>query len=166
VWRGSALEGLATRHPLTYSFIPNLVWLPEQVATLTDRPGSFAQTFLQALSLKIYRGVVLPHPLRMIVTAAWARLPKPRNVLPEQALPDVSQLSFFEPSGKFIERRKQTLRMVIHALDARTNAGRPKGKVISGRYTSGLRRLDLSAAKKLRSRLRGYARAVQASDPV
>ena len=50
VWREIAGDQLASRNPLTYSFVPNLVWLPAQVAGLTDREGSFAQQFLQALS--------------------------------------------------------------------------------------------------------------------
>ena len=32
---------LTSRDPWTYSFVPNLVWLPAQVSKLTDREGSF-----------------------------------------------------------------------------------------------------------------------------
>lgn len=35
VWRKLTNNGSASQHPLTYSFIPNLVWLPTQVAKLT-----------------------------------------------------------------------------------------------------------------------------------
>jgi hypothetical protein len=57
VWReiSDNIGKLSSRDPITNSFIPNLVWLPKQVAKLTDREGSFAQTYLQALSVKIYR---------------------------------------------------------------------------------------------------------------
>jgi hypothetical protein len=48
----------APRNALTYSFLPNLVWLPSQLAKLSDREGSFVQT-LAAVSRRIYRGVKL-----------------------------------------------------------------------------------------------------------
>jgi hypothetical protein len=162
VWRGSARHGLATRHPLTYSFVPNLVWLPEQVANLTDRPGSFAQTFLQALSLKIYGDILVPRSLRMIVKAAWERLPRPHTLPPRQALPDVNGLNFFQPTARFIERRKDTLLTIIHALDARVSGSEPRSKIVSSRYTVGLRRMPVRTAKELRCGLVDYARAVRA----
>lgn len=43
VWRTPNTGILASQNPATYSFVPNLVWLPKQVAKLTDREGSFAQ---------------------------------------------------------------------------------------------------------------------------
>src|SRR5207248_16566 len=39
VWRMLRSGEYASRNPLTYSFVPNLVWLPGQVAALTDREG-------------------------------------------------------------------------------------------------------------------------------
>jgi len=59
IWRTLNVQGrkktriLAAQNPLTYSFIPNLVWLPRQVAKLTDREGSFTQLYLQAVAYKI-----------------------------------------------------------------------------------------------------------------
>jgi hypothetical protein len=44
VWRKLTDNSSASQHPLTYSFVPNLVWLPAQVAKLSDREGSFVQT--------------------------------------------------------------------------------------------------------------------------
>ena len=49
-WRKIKIDGrsqFSTTHPQTYSFIPNLVWLPAQVAKLTDHEGSYAQLLLQ-----------------------------------------------------------------------------------------------------------------------
>ena len=79
VWRVIEGDVLASRDPLTYSFIPNLVWLPTQVAKLTDREGSFAQAYLQAISRKIYEPFPLSSPLRTLVEPIWARLPAPQG---------------------------------------------------------------------------------------
>jgi hypothetical protein len=37
VWRRLTIDGYASQHSLTNSFIPNLVWLPAQVSKLSDR---------------------------------------------------------------------------------------------------------------------------------
>ena len=58
---------LSSRDLDTYSFVPNLVWLPTQVAKLTDREGSFAQAYLQALSSKIYNRLQVPHQFSSLV---------------------------------------------------------------------------------------------------
>jgi hypothetical protein len=50
VWRELVPSGHASRVRETYSFVPNLVWLASQVSKLSDREGSFVQTYLQALS--------------------------------------------------------------------------------------------------------------------
>ena len=59
LWRELSIGGLASRHPLTYSFVPNLVWLPSEVAALTDREASFVQSYTQAISIKVYRHLPL-----------------------------------------------------------------------------------------------------------
>ena len=55
LWRELSAGGLASRHPLTYSFVPNVVWLPSEVAKLTDREASFVQSFTQALAQDLSR---------------------------------------------------------------------------------------------------------------
>jgi hypothetical protein len=47
----------ASEDPYLNSFIPNLTWLPRQISKFTDREGSFAQKYLQALSYAIYHDV-------------------------------------------------------------------------------------------------------------
>ena len=59
IWR-SMTQGpwkahLASRDPYTNTFAANLLWLPAQVSKLTDRQGSFVQSFIQAISVKLYR---------------------------------------------------------------------------------------------------------------
>lgn len=81
VWRETAnRHSLASRDPLLNSFIPNLVWLPRQLSKLTDREGSFAQRYLQKLSLTIYRDVLLSGSLSAYVRPVWEKLPTPSRI--------------------------------------------------------------------------------------
>ena len=78
VWRTPIeTEVLASRLPQLNSFVPNLVWLPGQIAKLTDREGSVVQETLQAMSWAIYRTAHVDSHLRDIVEEAWNLLPRP-----------------------------------------------------------------------------------------
>ncbi|MDO8944078.1 MAG: hypothetical protein Q7U75_12895 [Desulfobacterales bacterium] len=150
VWR--QLEGeplrLASRDPLTYSFVPNLVWLPNSVAALTDREGSFAQAYIQALSYKIFRDQEVRPEFRAVVEDAWSRLPVPAGI-PEQGLPAPHELNFFEETSQFVERRRRMIADVAAAARD-VSAGSPLGrKVISERFTSGLPLVERAAAREL-----------------
>jgi hypothetical protein len=139
VWReiDDSTAKLSSRDPVTNSFVPNLVSLPNQVAKLTDREGSFAQTYLQALSAKIYRHTPVLAPLKSLAESAWAKLPIPSGV-PENGLPDVAELAFFEDREEFVCRRRDAVAAVVVALRA-VRDGSPLSKtVISKRYAEGL----------------------------
>jgi hypothetical protein len=159
VWRELTTGELASRDPVTYSFVPNLVWLPADVAALTDREGSFVQTYVQALSMKIFRHHKVTPALAATVEDAWSRLPPPMGI-PEQGLPELSALSFFEHSEKWLEARVRKVCLVADALAAVT-AARPIGTkaVISDRYTNGLPHVAKGAAQELESHLRSFVNA-------
>ncbi|GMU40671.1 MAG: hypothetical protein AMXMBFR23_15370 [Chloroflexota bacterium] len=150
VWR--QLNGeptqLASRDPLTYSFVPNLVWLPNSVAALTDREGSFAQAYIQAIAHRTFRH----HPVRPefgeVVEEAWSRLPVPGGI-PEQGLPDPDELNYFEATGQFLDRRRRMIGEVAHALRCVAHGGAIDGKIVSGRYTAGLPKVPGPAALEL-----------------
>ena len=148
VWRRIDHELLAARHHLTYSFVPNVIWLPADVAKLTDREGSFAQQFVQALAVKIYRAVAVPASLEELVEEAWEMLPVPASI-PPQALPEVSELNFFEPSPEFYLRRRRTFLTVASAL----HQGGASSKVVASRYAPGLHAVDPSVRTALARRL-------------
>ncbi|MEK7361396.1 MAG: hypothetical protein AAB133_04880, partial [Pseudomonadota bacterium] len=78
VWRkikGSEIGAyLASRDPWTNSFVPNLVWLPSDVAKLSDRDGTFTQLYLQALAAKIYKDLPVSQEMRPYVDKVWAML--------------------------------------------------------------------------------------------
>jgi hypothetical protein len=142
VWRiktGGGSE-LSSRDPDTYSFVPNLVWLPTQVAKLTDREGSFAQAYLQALSSKIYKRVEVPHQLSSLVERSWGKLPVPQGI-PDNGLPDPQDLSYFEDNEAFIARRLEVIGTVRTAMENVVNQEPIRGKIVSSRYTTGLTKL-------------------------
>jgi hypothetical protein len=136
VWRKLTNDGSAARHPLTNSFIPNLVWLPTQVAKLSDREGSFVQTYLQAISKKVYRSARVSSHQQSVVAEAWDLLPDPSGI-PLQGLPRVEDLNFFAYSDDFIMSRLKSIQKV-QALIAHTICGEP-GPQVSKRYNEGLR---------------------------
>lgn len=140
VWReivgADGLPTLASLQPSTYSFVPNLVWLPAQVSKLTDREGSFVQQFLQALSHRIYSTVPVREELSSLVEGIWARLPIPP--IPAAGLPDTAELSFFHCEDSFVETRQNAVREVADAIRHRL-AGSEIPRAISSRFGTGFR---------------------------
>ena len=57
IWRKVDADRLASRIPLLNTFVPNLVWLPSQIAKLSDIEGGIVQQTLQAISRGIYSNV-------------------------------------------------------------------------------------------------------------
>lgn len=159
VWRQTKGEALASRIATTNTFLPNLVWLPNNVAKLTDREGSFAQTFVQAIASKVYRKVEVADALQPYTDEAWDLLPEPAP-FPEQALPDTDDLTFFDVPDSFIERtihRSQTVARALEAVAAGTAIDK---KVLHTRYTEGLPSIAAPDARALSNWLKGYSDAV------
>ena len=135
IWRVVNDERLANRIPTLNSFVPNLVWLPRQVAKLSDIEGGIVQRTLQAMAYQIYRHApVAPH-LQSVVDEAWAMIPQPSLEIRPFALDD---LNWFETTENFYRTRSRRLASVIQALEA-LESGQPLGdKVITSRYAAGL----------------------------
>jgi hypothetical protein len=153
VWRKLTNNGSASRHPLTYSFVPNLVWLPSQAAKLSDREGSFVQTYLQAVSKKIYRSATVGAHQKSIVADAWNLLPDPPGI-PAQGLPRIEELNFFADSDDFIRSRmksaQRTQELIACAVRGQT------GPRISKRYNEGLQLMEPEQLEPLNQFLRTY----------
>jgi len=159
-WRNTVDGGSAARLAATNSFWPNLVWLPSNVAKLTDREGSFAQAFVQAIAAKVYRGVELHERLKPFAEESWGFLPDVPE-FPQQGIPEVGDLNFFEVPSEFFARRLKAIRTAAEGLRC-VEEGRPiDGKVLHTRYTLGLPKVEPTAAKKLRRHLTEYSEAVE-----
>jgi hypothetical protein len=114
VWRVVNDDRLASRITLLNSFVPNLVWLPGQIAKLTDREGSTVQQTLQAVAHVIYRDAHVRHDVRNLVKKAWAMIPAPAiEVQPFEP----AALNWFEPTETFYRTRATRLTSVIESLE-------------------------------------------------
>lgn len=154
IWRQCTDEGtLASRRPLLNSFVPNLVWLPNQVAKLTDREGGTVQRALQSLSWHIYREAPVDPRLEGVVEEAWSLLPVPA-ALPDPV--DLDMLNWFVTSERFLMTRRQRLGSVIAALEAVASGHPLDMKVVSRRYTAGLPRVPREARESLGEHLRRF----------
>lgn len=157
----------SSREASTYSFIPNLVWLPTNVAKLTDRDNSFAQMFIQALSYEIYYRLELRDTIRPFVDDSWNQLPRPD--FPKHRLPDVRELNFFRVPQSFFCTRTARISTASRGLllVAAGDSGSIKDKILHTRYTAGLKAspplVSASAAKKLGDHLARYAKAAISS---
>jgi hypothetical protein len=113
VWREvPGTDELASRHPLLNSFIPNLVWLPAQVAKLTDREGGVVQQALQSMAWAIYRDAPVAEHLEGLVEDVWKMVQKPNPVPISDAA-----LNWFEVTPQFLAMRSRRLDEVICALE-------------------------------------------------
>lgn len=146
---------LASRDPWTNTFVPNLVWLPAEVAKLSDREGTFTQLYLQALSAKIYRHTDVEPAMRPIVDRIWGMLDLPHGI-PEQGLPQIEDLSFFQVDGAYIRNRRQSVADVVAALQT-VLAGQPlTAKVVTTRFGDGLPSVSKEELTKRVAELANY----------
>lgn len=153
IWRHVNHVELASRHPLLNSFVPNLVWLPRQIAKLSDREGSQVQTALKRASWGIYRHIDVRSELEDVANEAWALIPEPAGWKPV----NLDELHVFECGDKFLKSRREPLIQVKTFLDALlTNSPVPKAARISGRYRSGLPKVDAKALQALHAELTKY----------
>ncbi len=153
-WRKISIDGgsqYATTHARTYSFIPNLAWLPAQVAKLTDHEGSYAQQVLQAISHRLYRAEACHHPAGL--ADIWESLPAPQLDLPI----DLAHLSFFAVSPRSINLRRAILLREIKSVEETLRSGKA-GPVSprSFRYLASLEKVPSDQTAGLREWLAYY----------
>lgn len=139
IWREVGRDVLASRIPLLYSFLPNLVWLPTEVAKLTDYEGGRFQRAAQALSTALYRSAPVAPGLRGVAEEAWSMIGAPEQPDPV-ALECVESVgvNWFRTTPGFFRTRRKRVDEVTRALEALVAGSRLTGKVVSSRYTAGL----------------------------
>lgn len=153
-WRWVRLDGkrqMATAHPLTYSFVPNLAWLPAQIARLTDHEGSYAQQVLQAVACALYAGAAEGQP--PFLSAVWAGL-KPPEV---QVEVDPALLSTYAVSARSITIRRNNLLREIAAVEQTVSSGvAAERSPRSFRYLASLAQLPREQAEGMLAWLAAY----------
>lgn len=160
VWPKTRSGAYATRIAITNSFWPNLVWLPSNVAKLTDRKDSFAQMYIQALATKIYRNLDVHDRLQPFVDKAWNLLPDPS--CDAAKLPDSDELNYFQVTDRFINTRLRIIRTAIAGLRC-VEQSQPfdSKKILHTRYTIGLPDVHPDNARQLRLHLEAYSNGVR-----
>lgn len=134
IWRNlENQEILASRYYKTNSFIPNLVWIPKQIAQLTDREGSFAQQLIQTISYKLYKD----SPCEKDVDDIWSELNNPKLELPDGFT--IENLNIFSYDEKWLRRRTDSLIKEVKAILSHLEQGTPlTQKIKSTSYTQTL----------------------------
>jgi hypothetical protein len=154
IWRVVGSAVLASRHPMLNTFVPNLVWLPAQVAKLSDREGGPVQRALQSMAWSLYRDAPVEVHLRDVVEEAWRLLPSPAVIHPV----NVNDLNLFVPTARFLTTRHARISLVIDYLE-RLDQGSPlPRKVIATRYTDGLPGVGQAERQALLRHLRRFQR--------
>jgi hypothetical protein len=146
IWRENHTGTLASRIPILNTFVPNLVWLPSQVAKLSDREDGPFQTALKEISWSIYRDVPLSDKAKAIAERSWALLPLP-SVQPK--LLD-EELNWFVATSKFMKTRKLKLTRVHEALKQLENNQPLVSELEPSRYREGLPYISPIKRQKLR----------------
>ena len=154
IWQFRKDGTRASRHHLTNSFLPNLVWLPKDLAKLSDIKGSFVQSYLKALSHKIYGNIESSGYRGRIAKEAWKQLEVPD--IPEQGLPDSSELNFFTHDPRWVLKKFDELSLVLESLKDVAKGLTPRSKLKPSRYRDNLAGLEHSKTLPLRRLLQKY----------
>ncbi|MEV6736619.1 hypothetical protein AB0N14_06555 [Streptomyces sp. NPDC051104] len=139
IWRDVGQPVLASRIPLLYSFIPNLVWLPSEVAKLTDREGQPFQRAAQLLSIALFRNAPVSAHLKPVVEEAWQMIgaSAPVNPTLHRKIDSVG-VNWFAATPAFFRTRHKRVDEVASALLVIERGAPLTKKVVSSRYTAGL----------------------------
>jgi hypothetical protein len=156
-WRHVRIDGvslLSPTHPKTYTFIPNLAWLPDPISRLTDHEGSYAQQVLQAISYRLYAPLRRVHPSAL--AAIWDAFPAPAL---EMEI-DLQALNYFEVTPRGILIRRKNLLCDVEDVLAVVNGARPPSRPVrSQRYLPSLTTANDTSA--LRAWLESYHEFLQ-----
>jgi len=162
IWRKINYKGiniLSNRHYIFNSFIPNIVWLPRQIAKLTDRDDSIAQKLLQAISFKIYSDVEMAEEMQNV----WRYLPCPREYKDLEFNKD--DMNFFKINDNWIKRRKIQLKKEIEQIMAIGEYyDSSMKKVKCRRYLPTLCEIPIKNRSKLFSHLHNYKRIINSEN--
>jgi len=144
IWR--KLQGVdltASEYYKTYSFVPNLVWLPKQISKLTDREDSFAQRYLQFLSFRIYGSEDI-HPK---IKELWKFFEIPSEFKMEEI--DLARINFFRVTEDHIAKRIYALVRAISMIRNAENLDPTRIKLHCSRYLTGLKSMPKSELNEL-----------------
>lgn len=157
IWRENKAGVLASRLPKLNTFVPNLVWLPSQVAKLSDREGGPIQTALKEISWSLYRNLPLSKEARVIAEDSWRLLSQPTGLLPTAD----DELNWFVTTPRFIKTRKSKLAEVVSALERLNEGNEPPHTLRPSRYREGLSSISKANRSELIRDLRIHLAGIE-----
>lgn len=84
---------------------------------------------------------------------------RPPEAIPEQGLPEVGDLNFFEPTSAFINAQRKRIELVVQSLRRVAEGTALEGKVVSAGYTEGIAELSPRKAQALARKFEKYLEA-------
>jgi hypothetical protein len=131
--------------------LPNLVWLPAEVAKLTDYEGGPFQRAAQDLSVALYRNAPVNLAVSAVAEEAWALIGAPDAVDPDiqSRVRQADGVNWFATTSAFFRTRRTRVDQIARALEALERGDRLHAKVVSSRYTAGLPSVDPAARAEL-----------------
>ncbi len=161
IWRLVKIDNqeiISNRHHFFNSFVPNVVWLPRQIAKLTDREGSDAQRMLQAISYAIYSNIPMPQT----VLKLWEHLPFPQEY--NELDIHLIDLNFFQVEDRWLNQRIRGLKSEIERILSIEETFNPKIKKIKcSRYVPSLTKIPKENRKPMYEWLSHYREFLQIS---
>jgi hypothetical protein len=121
------------------------VWLPRQIAKLSDIEGGPVQAALKSISFSLYRNAPIAGNRRAIAEQSWNYLPEPKSVSAVQE----DRLSFFTCPEVTVGTRINRTNEVISALESVGEGKIAPSKAISTRYSKGITLIGTRARQNL-----------------
>lgn len=151
VWREVRLEELASRDPRLNSFVPNLVWLPSQIAKLSDHEGGPVQEALKNVSRRIYGSTPVSPAIQSAVDAIWELLPHGQS----NVSIDLDKLHWFDVTDTYCKNRAKAIKSALEFCDAiSNNLFIPENTNVTKRYREGLPNLGPKVASLVATQIR------------
>jgi hypothetical protein len=126
------------------------VWLPRQIAKLSDREGGPVQTALKSMSIDIYKSTAVAKELKAQVENIWSLLPSP----PVSFGINARDLHYFAVTPKFTKSRMESARQVLQMVTAIVTRSQPRsGSRIPSRYEEGIHSLPIEVVEHLRQEI-------------
>lgn len=150
----------AVRVPQLYSFVPNLAWLPTSLAVLTDHEGSFAQRYMQRLSVAIYKSHPVEPGMQPLAKSAWAKLAEPEADHDAPVDPHGEHgVNFVRLSSTTLKSKIKATKEAADALRTRAAGDKVTDKPVTGRYGPGLNKLRPDKVKAAAEFMEKYLEA-------
>lgn len=142
-------------HPLTNSFVPNLVWLPHAMGRLTDDERLVFADELRAIAWARYRHIDVDPLLRDVVEEAWSLLDRPITADVERG--ELTRANEFVVPAKFYLPKVEKVRAISAYLE-QLKDGQDASAVnlAPAVYKESLASVDVEARSHLERRLQPF----------